>query len=686
MHKRCEINKERQRTMRSIEEEIEYTAKNALNKIGVKPFNKTEPINDEIENALKSYPSKKGGTGGNAPDIKVFIDKLPVMIEVKGAKGNLAKINAVGEIDNFNRDGTPNYANISQYAVNGAVHYAQAIINLSKSYKSALAIGINGFEQNGKIETEYGVYYVSKDNGGAPQKIDDYTDLSFLAAANRKELLNKIKEINLTEEEKERKNQMLENDFEDKLKKLNQKMHDILGISVGQRVGLIVGLIMAGLGVDENEVKVDPLEISDLKGQTGADSTDGNIIISKITSFLKNKKLPDDKTSMIVNELTKIFIYSDLWKPQNGESVLKKVYIDVKKDILPLLQSQNKHLDFAGKLFNVLNDWVAVPDGAKNDVVLTPRYITEFMAKLACVNKDSYVWDYALGSAGFLISAMKLMLQDAENIKSSEERRKKICKIKSEQLLGIEKLPDVYLLAVLNMILMGDGSTNILHKDSLKDFSGNYEQGYNKGKPFPATVFLLNPPYSAKGKGLIFVDKALSKMKNGRACVLIQENAGSTQGEGFPEKILKNNTLIASIHMADIFCGKAGVQTAVYVFDVGTPHDAKKLVKFIDFSNDGYARQNRKKSSASVNLRDVGNAKERYREAVDIVLGNKKETDYLADCVIEDTISLKGNDWTYSQHKKIDTAATEEDFKNTVKNYLSWKVSTLLKEEKANFQ
>ena len=68
------------------------------------------------------------------------------------------------------------------------------------------------------------------------------------------------------------------------------------------------------------------------------------------------------------------------------------------------------------------------------------------------------------------------------------------------------------------------------------------------------------------------------------------------------------------------------------------------------------------------------------------MLGNKKETDYLADCVIEDTISLKGNDWTYSQHKKIDTAATEEDFKNTVKNYLSWKVSTLLKEEKANFQ
>lgn len=49
--------------------------------------------------------------------------------------------------------------------------------------------------------------------------------------------------------------------------------------------------------------------------------------------------------------------------------------------------------------------------------------------------------------------------------------------------------------------------------------------------------------------------------------------------------------------MADIFKGKTGVQTAIYVFNIGTHHDKKQLVKFIDFSNDGYTRQNRKKSS-----------------------------------------------------------------------------------------
>ena len=56
-----------------------------------------------------------------------------------------------------------------------------------------------------------------------------------------------------------------------------------------------------------------------------------------------------------------------------------------------------KHLDFTGKLFNVLNEWVDIPDSDKNDVVLTPRYVTELMAKLCMVNKDSYVWDFAVG-------------------------------------------------------------------------------------------------------------------------------------------------------------------------------------------------------------------------------------------------------------------------------------------------
>ena len=147
-------------------------------------------------------------------------------------------------------------------------------------------------------------------------------------------------------------------------------------------------------------------------------------------------------------------------------------------------------------------------------------------------------------------------------------------------------------------------------------------------------------------------------MTKGYGCVLIQENAGSGNGLDYTKNILKNNTLVASIHMpADLFMGKASVQAGIYLFKVNQPHDPDSLVTFIDMSEDGYSRQNRKKSSQSVNLRDTDNAKARYEEVVDIILNKKPKTSYYTEAnglVIKDTITLNGNDWTFAQHKKID--------------------------------
>ena len=675
------------KTVKSIEETVEDLTKKQLGT--TKYYTKTETINPEIEQALHKSPSKSGGLGSNFPDIKLFIEtpqlrRIPVMIECKGKYGDLIKTDDNGLIANLKKDGTPNYSNIEKYAVNGAVHYATAIIDFTYTYQETIAVGVNGYYDNGDLVFEAKAYYISAKNNNVPKFIGDYSDVSFLKKENVTSLVDLIDRLLLTEEELEEQTKKIENDIEKKLKELNQIMHDNLEISVRYRVSLIAGMIMAGLGIKDT---VSPLEITDLKSEMGKASTDGHIIINKVTSFLAEKQLPEEKKNMIINELSNAFIHSNLSAPvkkgeRKGESKLKTIYTYLKTNILSYFYSANQ-IDFTGKLFNVLNDWVDVPDGAENDVVLTPRYVTEFMAKLCQVNRNSYVWDYAVGTAGFLISSMKLMMKDAEqNEKSPEAIKQKITDIKTKQLLGIEKLPDIYLLAVLNMILMGDGSSNIIHANSLTEYSGNYEQGDLKGTKYPANVFLLNPPYSAEGKGFVFVKKALARMQNGKAAILIQENAGSREGLPYTEDILKNNTLLASIHMADIFKGKSGVQTAVYLFDVGIPHDTKKLVKFINFSNDGYLRQNRKKSGQEVNLRNIDHAFERYEEVINLVLYGKqylhflKETDY-----IEDNITLKGNDWTFNQHKKIDTTPTEEDFKKTVAEYLAWKVSQLIKEK-----
>lgn len=414
--------------------------------------------------------------------------------------------------------------------------------------------------------------------------------------------------------------------------------------------------------------------VNQFTGNDDQEDNDSTIIITRIRSFLKKKKCGDDKIRMILDLLQPVFKKETLWRPVNGESILKSLFKQVKQDIIPCLES-NLHLDFTGKILNSLGDWVHIENDRENDVVLTPRYVTTLMAKLARTNMDSFVWDRAMGSAGFLVSAMDIMIKDAQaKIHDQKELEKKITNIKEHQLLGVEILGNIYILAVLNMILMGDGSSNI--------YNGDGHDYNNETGKFPATVFLLNPPYSADGKGFNFVQEALETMTSGYACVLIQENAGSGNGLPYTKKILEKNTLCASVHMSDIFCGKSSVQTAIYVFQVARPHEVDDMVIFIDFSNDGYARQNRKKSSQEVNLRDADHAAERYAEVEAIVLGKKPRTQYYTEengLVIRDTVSLNGNDWTFAQHRVIDTMPTGEDFRKTVADYLAWKVSQAIK-------
>lgn len=367
-----------------------------------------------------------------------------------------------------------------------------------------------------------------------------------------------------------------------------------------------------------------------------------------------------------------------------GESLIKRLYNQIQNEILPYLTAE-LHLDFTGKIMNSLNDWVHLENDKANDVVLTPRFVTSFMAKLAHTDMDSYVWDCAMGSAGFLVAAMELMIRDAESKITDdpyalESKRRRI---KKEQILGIEILGNVYILACLNMFLMGDGSSNII-RDNTFSCDKLLKKAVFKDN-FPATVFLLNPPYSEKGKGFNFVEFALDRMAKGYGCILIQENAGSGNGLPYTKNILEHNTLVASIHMpSDLFMGKASVQAGIYLFKVNQPHDPDSLVTFIDMSEDGYSRKNRKKSSQAVNLRDTDNAKARYEEVVDIILNKKPKTSYYTEAnglVIRDTISLDGNDWTFAQHKKIDIKPTLDDFKKTVKDFLSWKVSQIIQQE-----
>lgn len=666
-------------TVQSIEPNIADLANGWLKSYKLPYKLEQESVNAEIDKALSDYYSKNGGTGANRPDAKILLQNknleyFPILIEYKGYKDKLVKLDADGQVENRTSKNEPNYKNINSYAVNGAVHYANALLHHT-SYTDIIAIGMTGHkDETGKIHHTIGVYYVSKSNLGAGQKVGEYTDFSFLDPKNFESFIDKVKTLQLTPEELDKLKEQREKEIDQTLSKLNQHIFDNeKGISEKDRVYLVAASIMATIGVPN---KVSFLDKSELKSSTEKGNTDGDIILRKIKAFLDEKKIPLEKKDFVIRALDNTLTTANINKVENGESQLKRVFTKIVDD-LGIYYKIGLTTDFTGKLFNEMYGWLGFSQDKLNDVVLTPSYVANLLVKLARVNKDSYVWDFATGSAGLLVAAMNEMLNDAkENIKSPQELIQKEISIKAEQLLGLELLPDIYMLAILNMILMGDGSSNILNIDSIKDFDGKYGFGKTDSK-FPADAFILNPPYSASGNGMNFVEKALGMMNKGYAAIIIQYSTGSGKAVDYNKRILAKHTLLASIKMPiDVFIGKASVQTQIYVFKVNEKHHKDEIVKFIDFSNDGYARSNRKKSSS--NLKDVDRAQERYQEVVDLVRFGKSKLNILTESEYYEGHIDPNNGADWNQTAKIDTKPTIQEFKKTVSDYLSWDITTLL--------
>ena len=230
----------------------------------------------------------------------------------------------------------------------------------------------------------------------------------------------------------------------------------------------------------------------------------------------------------------------------------------------------------------------------------------------------------------------------------------------------------MYTLASTNMILRGDGSSNIQKGSSFDRPKELYDE-------FKADRLLLNPPFSFEENGMPFMAHGLKNMrKNGLAAIIIQDSAGSGKASKTNKTILEKNRLIASIKMpVDLFQPSAGVQTSIYIFEVGKKHNFQNdIVKFIDFRNDGYKRTKR-------GIAEIDHPTERYQDILIIykmgMNANKNPNFHadlwnLGDVYIEDVIDESGNDWNFEKHQKIDTMPREEDFIKVVEEYLLWEL------------
>ena len=291
---------------KSVEPNIADLANGWLKKYKLDYKLEQEELSPEIDKALADYYSKNGGKGGNRPDAKLLLrdknlDFYPILIEYKGYKDKLVKLDANGQVDNRTAKNEPNLSNINSYAVNGAVHYANAILHHT-AYSDVIAIGVTGFkDETGKLKHEIGVYYVSKTNYGIGQKVGEYTDLSFLKADHFDSFIEKVKNLQLTPEALERLKEQREREINISLIKLNNDIYqNEKGLGENDRVYLVAASIIATLGIPG---KVRPLEKSDLKSSIESGDTDGEIMIRKIKAFLEHKSLTKYKMNFIVRTL-----------------------------------------------------------------------------------------------------------------------------------------------------------------------------------------------------------------------------------------------------------------------------------------------------------------------------------------------------------------------------------------------
>lgn len=665
----------------TLEADVDDFVKREFTQLGLvkgKDYNEKSSMSPYMKEALKGAAKTKSKKNFGIPDFHFESHKIPVVIENKlGHKFHIAANKSGIKMDD---------KSIQNYAVNGAIYYAKNMIE-SKRYDEVIAIGISGEDDSSiKIST----YYVFSSNI-EPKYMQDYSSLYFLE--NKESFDAFYDEATVTEDEKHKILIRTREELLRHAKNLNKLMNNH-NVGVEQRVVYVSGMLLSMQDVvdDKNNIIDYGLVPDDLKGIQTEEKRDSILIINHLKGYLKQKAIPSDKKDIMI-ESFKMSIALDAARDipltldktvekllDEYASVTKQIFVYLYENIYTAINLSGGALDIMAEMYSTFLKY-ALSDGAPLGKVLTPPYITSMMAKILDVNKDSRVMDLATGSAAFLVAAMDLMIEDANRVygKGTAEAKEAIRKIKYEQLLGVEVDAKMYTLAASNMILRGDGSTHIKKADTFSTPKSIYTE-------FGADVLLLNPPFSYSDNGLPFFEFGLDHMKVGsKGAVIIQDSVGAGKSLGTTENILKKHKMLASIKMpTDLFMPNANVQTSIYIFEAGKPHNFElDVVKFIDFRNDGYKRTERC-------IKEVDYPVERYQ---DIYLLYKlgfnatknpqfhSELWNISEVYCEDTISEYGNDWNFEKHIEVSCKPTTIDYVKIIDDHLSWNIGSWIREQ-----
>lgn len=362
--------------------------------------------------------------------------------------------------------------------------------------------------------------------------------------------------------------------------------------------------------------------------------------------------------------------------------------------------------DILNLFFIAFNKYTGKAD--KNQA-FTPDHITNFMCRVTGVDRTKRIFDGTCGSGSFLVQAMVLELADCDRQHATEAEKKIMRqKVAKEHIYGIEIEEKAFGLSTTNMLIHGDGNSNIKHDNLF------YSEAFiREADP---DIILMNPPYNAKPisipasyksgwksdakedptKGMVFlkyISDVIGKMNDERlaagkpvkevkVAILLPVAAAIGTSSFISEmksELLERNTLDAVFTLPnEIFYPGASASACCMVFTLGKPHvNADETVNktfFGYYKDDGHKK---KKNLGRVEQFDSDN---------NSIWKSIEEDwlDYYRNKTVKDGISAmqavtSDDEWLCEAYMKTDySKLTEADFQQTINNYLAY----LMKEGK----
>lgn len=592
----------------------------------------------EINEALKTASKSNTGNAGY-PEYCGVVKDFILVIEDKASLDKHLYKDEKGII-------AQDVKAVKNYAVNGALFYARHLATKT-SYNKVLAIGVSGNEKHHRITPIF------------VNERDDYQVLSdvetFISFSKNNIDEYYYREILHEKTDSEKTTQEVLKDA--------ATLHEYLR-SYGQPTTDEKPLIVSGIMLALREIEHGSFSIENLNGDV--ELTDGQKIYNAIETNLKRANVtPETKRDKLFAQF--VFIKNKVSLNEHNEKLGKtplRYYTEfLYKNIFHNIRYNSSSEDYIGRFYGEFMSYSG-EDGQTLGIVLTPKHITDLFCDLIDLKADDKVLDPCCGTGGFLIAAMHRMINLTDN---NAQRRH----IKKEQLYGIEIQDKMFAIATTNMILRGDGNSNLQPLDFLRQNPHLLQQ---KG----CTVGMINPPYSQAQKTkntefyeINFTEHLLNSLTCGGRCIVIIPQSSVTgktkQEQEIKRSILKHHTLEGVITLnKNTFYG-VGTNPCIAVFTAGIPHEKEHKCKFINFEDDGFV------VSKHIGLEETASAKDKRQHLLDVWFGRiEAETKFCVETTIE-----AEDEWLHAFYYFNDEIPTEKDFENTMADYLTFEFNMI---------